>query len=398
MGVPQHLKTADWRDPRAWLADVRLRGYVWQLLLLIALGFFAYEIVSNTAANLQKQRVASGFEFLGRTAGFDISQTLIPYSSLDSYGRAFWVGLLNTLLVAVAGIVLATVLGFAIGFARLSQNWLIARLATVYVEIIRNVPLLLLLFMIYFGVLRTLPGVADTIALPFGAMFNVRGLYLPRPVFGPGMGLVALSAVAAILAALVWARVVRRRQLVTGERRPVLLPSLAGIVLMPLLVFVLLGAPVSFTYPTPGRFNLEGGIAIQPELMGLLLGLTIYTASFIAEVVRAGIAGIAKGQTEAGRALGLSRGQVLRLVVVPQAMRLIIPPLTNQYLNLVKNSSLAVAVGYPDLVSVFAGTVLNQTNQAVEVILITMLVYLALSLITSLAMNWFNARMAIVER
>lgn len=398
MGAVRQAKEADWRNPRAWLSDIRLRGYVWQALLVAALVFLAYEIVTNTAANLQKQQVASGFEFLSRTAGFDISQTLISYSSLDTYGRVFWVGLLNTILVALAGIVLATVLGFAIGFARLSQNWLIARLAGVYVEIVRNVPLLLLLFMIYFGVLRTLPGVADTIALPFGAAFNVRGLYLPRPVFGPGMGLVFLSAAAAIAAALAWAYVAGRRQRLTGAQWPVFWPSVAGIVLAPLLVFILLGAPVSFTYPTMGRFNLEGGVVIQPELMGLLLGLTLYTASFIAEVVRAGIAGVEKGQTEAGLALGLSRGQVLRLVVVPQAMRLIIPPLTNQYLNLVKNSSLAVAVGYPDLVSVFAGTVLNQTNQAVEVILITMLVYLVLSLVTSLAMNLFNARMAIVER
>lgn len=398
MAYPRQVRAADWRDPRAWLSDIRLRGYIWQVLLFAVLAFLAYEIVSNTAANLQKQRVASGFGFLGRTAGFDISQSLIPYTSLDTYGRAFWVGLLNTILVAVIGIILATVLGFVIGFARLSQNWLIARLAAVYVEIIRNVPLLLLLFMIYFGVLRTLPSVANTIALPFGAAFNVRGLYLPSPTFEPGMWLVVAAALAAIAAAVGWNIIVSQRQLETGERKPVLWPSVAGIVLLPLAVFVLLGAPVSFTYPSPERFNLEGGIAIQPELMGLLLGLTVYTASFIAEVVRAGIGGIVKGQTEAGLALGLTRGQVLRLVVVPQAMRLIIPPLTNQYLNLVKNSSLAVAVGYPDLVSVFAGTVLNQTNQAVEVILITMLVYLVLSLVTSLAMNWFNARMAIVER
>jgi len=318
------------------LYDAKFRGIVLQVLLLVALAALFYVIASNTAANLARQNVTSGFGFLDRTAGFDISQKLIAYENTSTFWRAFWVGLANTLLVACIGIVLATLLGFAIGLARLSSNWLVAQLAAVYVEIVRNVPLLLFLLFWYFAVLRSLPMPLESYELWGGIFLNRRGFYFPSPFDG--------------------------------------------------------------SMPYLGRFNVEGGMVIQPEFAALLVGLVVYTAAFIGEIVRSGILGVPKGQREAAAALGLSHAQTLRLIIIPQALRIIIPPLTNQYLNLTKNSSLAVAIGYPDLVSVFSGTVLNLSNQAVEVILITMAVYLTLSLLISLAMNLLNARMALVER
>ncbi|MGE5513869.1 MAG: amino acid ABC transporter permease [Bacteroidota bacterium] len=374
------------------------RQALYQIILMVGLIFFAWEIISNVADNLRRQNIASGFGFWDRTAGFDISQTLIPYSNVSTYGQAFWVGLLNTLLVAALGITFATILGFVIGIARLSTNWLVAKLATAYVEVIRNVPLLLQLLFWYFAVLKHLPSPRQSLAVPGGGFLNVRGLYLPYPVAQPGFGAVLISLAIGIvgsIAVYLWAR---RRQLATGQRFPVLWTTLALIIGLPLVVYLLSGMPLGFEYPELKGFNFQGGIVVQPEFMALLLGLSIYTASFIAEIVRAGILGVSKGQKEAARAIGLTNGQMLRLVVIPQAMRIIIPPLTSQYLNLTKNSSLAVAIGYPDFVSVFTGTVLNQTGQAVEVILLTMCVFLTLSLLTSALMNWFNARMALVER
>lgn len=382
-----------------WLYDPRTRGLIFQVLLVLALIVVGYEIVSNTADNLRKQNLASGFGFLDKTASFDISQTLIPYKSTASYGRAFLVGLLNTLLVSALGIVLATALGFAIGMGRLSQNWLIAKLSMTYVETVRNVPLLLQLFVWYVAVLRTLPLPQQSLGFIGGGHLDVRGLHLPRVVFAPGSGWAALIALACAIAWAVWlARWARRRQMLTGQTFPIWSANAALIVGLPLIALAGFGLPMSVDYPMLGRFNFEGGLTVEPEFMALLAGLTFYTAAFIAEVVRAGIQAVPRGQKEAAAALGLRPWQAQRLVVIPQAMRVIIPPLTNQYLNLTKNSSLAVAIGYPDLVSVFAGTVLNQTNQAVEVILITMGVYLAISFATALAMNWFNDRMALVER
>jgi len=380
-----------------WLYDRKTRGLIFQIALLIGVAAFFVEIGLNTAANLRAQNIATGFGFLDRPAGFDISQTLIPYSSNSTYGRVFWVGLTNTLLVAAIGIALATILGFIIGLARLSSNWLVARLATVYVEIVRNIPLLLQLLAWYFTLLISLPSPQADVRL-LGVGVSDRGVYLPAPVWQPGLGAVLVALLAGIAGAAgigVWAR---RKRLATGEQVPAFWYGLAAVIAPPLLVFLALGAPLSFELPKLGRFNLEGGIVLLPELMALLLALTLYTAAFIAEIVRSGIEAVPRGQKEAAAALGLRPWQVQRLVVIPQALRVVIPPLTNQYLNLTKNSSLAVAIGYPDLVSVFAGTVLNQTNQAVEVILITMGVYLGISLLTALAMNWFNARMALVER
>jgi general L-amino acid transport system permease protein len=375
-----------------------VREAIYQVLIVIALALLFWMIITNTIANLQKQNIASGFGFWTQTAGFDISQSLIDYTARETYGLAFWVGLVNTLVVAAIGIVLATLLGFAVGMARLSANWLIARLASVYVEIARNVPLLLQLLVWYFAVLKNLPGPRQSIALPAGSYLNVRGLYVPQPLHVPGIEWVGVAAGLGFLSSIavyLWAR---RRQRLTGQQFPVALTAFGLIFVLPGIVAGLLGFPVRFDFPELRGFNFQGGLVLQPEFIALLLGLVFYTGAYIGEIVRAGIQGVGKGQKEASRALGLSPGQMLRLVVIPQAMRIIIPPLTSQYLNLTKNSSLAVAIGYPDLVNVFAGTVLNQTGQAVEVILITMLVYLTFSLTTSLFMNWFNARMALVER
>lgn len=375
-----------------------VRQVIYQALIVIALTALLWMVVSNTIHNLKKQNIASGFGFWDNTAGFDISQTLITYSATMSYGRAFWVGLCNTLLVSAVGIVLATMVGFTVGIARLSSNWLIARLATVYIEIARNIPLLLQLFVWYFAVLKNLPGPRQSHFLPGGAVLNVRGLSLPAPLMQPGAGWIVAALVAAIAASVgigLWAR---RRRLATGDQFPVLWTTLGLVIGLPLAALVLTGFPIGFEYPELKGFNFQGGIVVLPEFIALLLGLVFYTGAFIAEIVRAGIQGVSKGQKEAARAMGLTQGQMLKLVVVPQAMRIIIPPLTSNYLNLTKNSSLGVAIAYPDLVSVFAGTVLNQTGQAIEVILITMLVYLTLSLLTSAFMNWFNARMALVER
>jgi len=378
--------------------DPKIRGYVFQAVLFALVVFLLYEAYDNAIENLRKAKIASGLGFWNNTAGFDIGQRLIAYTATSTYGRAFWVGLLNTLLVASIGIVLATILGFLIGIGRLSKNWIVNKLSTIYVEVIRNTPLLLQLLFWYNAVLKALPEVRDSIALPGGAYLNNRGIFTPEPVFGAAFSNVLwafLAGLAGTIAFRVWAR---RRQESTGQQAPVFLVSLALIIGLPLLVYFLSGSPLTFNEVQKGRFNISGGVQIFPEFGALLLGLVIYTAAFIAEAVRAGIQAVNRGQTEASYALGLRPGPTLRLVIIPQAMRVIIPPLTSQYLNLTKNSSLAVAIGYPDLVQVFTGTVLNQTGQAVEVVAITMLVYLTISLTTSLIMNWYNARKALVER
>jgi general L-amino acid transport system permease protein len=377
--------------------DPRLRGLLLQALLCAAIGLLAYGAIHNAAENLARANIASGFGFWDLTAGFDISQALIDYSSQTStYGRAFWVGLLNTLLVAALGIAFSTVIGFAVGIARLSKNFLVERLATAYVELIRNVPLLLQLLFWYNAVLKALPEIAASVVIPGGFILNNRGLFTPRPLFADGPQIVAVLAGAVVLAVvfnIVTGRVERLQRAIV-----VRIAATAIIVVgVPVAAFLAAGAPFAFEYPQIGRFNVRGGAELLPEFVALLLGLSVYTAAFIAEVVRAGLKAVSPGQTEAAQALGLRRMQTLRLIVIPQAMRVIIPPLTNQYLNLTKNSSLAVAIGYPDLFLV-AGTVLNITGQAVEVVVITMAVYLSFSLITSLVMNAYNARYALVER
>jgi general L-amino acid transport system permease protein len=382
----------------ALIYDPKVRGIVFQAALTI--GFFAFVgwIAHNTVENLQRANIASGFDFFWGRAGFDISQTLIAYTNDATYGRAFLIGLLNTLLVAALGIVLASILGFIVGVSRLSKNWLIAKIATVYVEVFRNIPLLLQLLFWYKAVLSVLPGPRQSYQLPLGSNLSNRGLILPYPLFGEGFGKTLVAVIVAIAAVILISTWAKRRQMATGQPFPIFLVGLGILIGLPLVVFLVTGAPLSLEYPELTGFNFVGGLQIKPEFMALLLGLVLYTATYIGEIVRAGILAVAHGQTEAAYALGFRPGFTLRLIVIPQALRVIIPPLTSQYLNLTKNSSLAVAVGYPDLVSVFSGTVLNQTGQAVEVIFITMMVYLAISLATSAFMNWFNRRVALVER
>jgi len=364
---------------------------------IVIVGLIAW-FASNTIENLQRLNIASGFGFLWNRAGFDISQTLIPYTSDSTYGRAFFVGLLNTLLVAAVGIVLATILGFLAGVARLSKNAVLSGVATVYVETLRNIPVLLQIVFWYRAVLSLLPSPRQAIELPFDSFLSNRGLLLPRFVAEDGAmaTLVAIGvAVVVVIALSVWAH---RRQMETGQPFPTLVVSIAILILLPAVVFLVTGMPLSLQYPELQGFNFVGGFHILPEFIALLLGLTLYTGTFIAEIVRAGILAVPRGQTEAAYALGLRPGTTTRKVIIPQAMRVIVPPLTNQYLNLTKNSSLAVAIAYPELVSVFAGTVLNQTGQAVEAIFMTMMVYLAISIATALFMNWFNRRIMLVER
>ncbi|MGB6998034.1 MAG: amino acid ABC transporter permease [Pseudolabrys sp.] len=378
--------------------DPKFRSIAYQFVLCAVVGFLVYGATRNAIDNLERAQIASGFGFWNTTAGFDISQTLIEYSARGStYGRAFWVGLLNTLLVAGLGIIFATILGFIIGISRLSSNWLLSKVAGGYVETIRNLPLLLQLLFWYNAVLKALPDIRESIVVG-GVYLNNRGLFLPEPIFKSGFGAVAITALVGVAGSIAFYLWARKRQERTGQQAPVLWVTLALVLGLPLAVFALAGFPLGFDFPKAGRFNIAGGVEVLPEFAALLFGLSVYTAAFIAEVVRAGILAVSRGQSEAAYSLGLRPGPTLRLIVVPQAMRVIIPPLTSQYLNLTKNSSLAVAIGYPDLVQVFTGTVLNQTGQAVEVVAITMLVYLVISLTTSLLMNIYNSRMALSER
>jgi len=383
----------------AFYNDPKVRSIAYQVALCAVIGFLVYAAARNAITNLERAHIASGFGFWNNTAGFDISQSLIEFSSqTSSYGRAFWVGLLNTLLVAGIGIVIATILGFIIGIARLSKNWLVAKVASGYVETIRNLPLLLQLLFWYNAVLKALPEFRESFVIPGGIFLNNRGLFIPQPIFKSGIGWVLIALAAGVVGAIVFYVWARKRQERTGQQAPVFSVGLTLVIGLPLAVLALAGFPLAFVFPAAGRFNINGGIEVLPEFAALLFGLSIYTAAFIAEVVRAGILAVSRGQTEAAYSLGLTPGPTLRLIVVPQAMRVIIPPLTSQYLNLTKNSTLAVAIGYPDLVQVFTGTVLNNTGQAVEVVAITMAVYLTISLATSLLMNIYNNRIALVER
>ncbi|RUX32814.1 amino acid ABC transporter permease [Mesorhizobium sp. M7A.F.Ca.US.011.01.1.1] len=381
----------------SFINDPKIRGIFFQVLVVVLLVAGVWWIAHNVIDNLTRLRIASGFGFLKGRAGFDISESAIAYSSDSTYGRAILVGLINTLIVAIVGIITATIIGFVIGIGRLSQNWLIRKICTVYVEVFRNIPPLLVIFFWYSGVLAVLPAPRDSIGLPFGSFLNQRGFYFPRAVWGDGSWLIFIALLVGIAMAWFVARRARQRQMATGQQFPVFWTSAALIVGLPLLAYALSGFPLSFDYPKQSTFNLTGGFQVRPEFLSLYLALSCYTAAFIAEIVRAGIRGVSAGQTEAAGALGLRSGSILRLVVVPQAMRIVIPPLTSQYLNLTKNSSLAIAIGYPDLTAT-AGTVLNQTGQAVEGVVIMMVIYLAISLLTSLVMNWFNAKMALVER
>lgn len=374
------------------------RAMLFQALAAAALFFFIYSIINNALVNLEQRGIATGFGFLTEQAGFGIGLSLIDYDETYSYGRTFFVGLLNTALVSVLGILLATIIGFLIGIARLSSNWLVSRFAAVYIETFRNIPLLLQIFFWYFAVLQALPSPRNSISLGESVYLNVRGLYFSKPVFEQNAYWIGIALLAAIVLSIGYTIYAKQKQKATGKQSPILWVSLSLLILLPLFSYFASGQPVHMESPELKGFNFRGGISIIPELAALLLALSVYTASFIAEIVRAGINAVSHGQTEAALSLGLPQGKTLRLVVIPQALRIIIPPLTSQYLNLTKNSSLAMAIGYPDLVSVFAGTTLNQTGQAIEIIAMTMAVYLALSLLTSLIMNIYNRKVALVER
>ena len=385
-------------SPVSWYYNSTVRSYFFQLLVALAVAGGLFYIISNTLHNMHTRGIASGFDFLSHRAGFGIIQTLIPYDESYSYGRTFLVGLMNTLLVSGMGVILATGLGFMLGVARLSKNWLVSRVATLYVEVFRNIPLLLQIFFWYFAVLRTLPSPRQSLSWGEALFLNIRGLYLPAPVLKEGVGYVLFSLLLALLACGWLLRRARQQQMATGKRWPVGKIAIALILVLPGMTFLMAGQPIGLDMPQLKGFNFKGGMTIIPELAALLIALTIYTAAFIAEIVRSGINAVNKGQSEAADALSLNRGQTLRLVVIPQALRVIIPPLTSQYLNLIKNSSLATAIGYPDLVSVFMGTTLNQTGQAIEVTAMTMAVYLVISITTSFLMNSYNRKMALVER
>lgn len=377
-------------------SDPTFRSIVYQIIVLGLVAAGVWYLVSNTMHNLQLRNIRSGFDFLGREAGFAIGESLIDYSPTDTYRRAILVGLSNTIYVSFAGIVLATLLGVVVGVARLSKNWLIAKLAAVYVEVLRNIPLLIQLFFWYALIVETLPGPRQAMHPVPGVFLSNRGLRFPAAQ-GESLTWIVVGAVVALLLTLAAGRYVRRRQIQTGTQTALWPIGLALFILLPVAGFFFGGGQLAFSIPELKGFNFAGGASISPELTALLSGLVIYTSAFVAEIVRSGIQAVPGGQWEAAGSVGLSRRRALRLVVLPQALRIMVPPLTSTYLNLMKNSSLAVAIGYPDIVSII-NTTLNQTGQAIEGILIVMAAYLTVSLSISLFMNWYNRRIALVER
>jgi len=381
----------------AWWNDRRVRSIFYQLLFLAALITVVWLLVSNTIENLRARGLRSGFDFMGSRSGIPISDTVIPWDPDDTFGRAYLVGILNTLRVGVLGIVFATILGTIIGVARLSSNWLVARLASGYVEAVRNVPLLLQLILLYAVITNALPEQLDPLVIGGGFFLSKSGMQFPLLKLETAHYATAAVLLASLIATIVYNRWAKRRQDATGVSPPRLLPSL-GILFVPaLVVYVAMGTPAEFDAATRTRFRMIGGGAVAPEFLAILIGLVVYTAAFIAEIVRSGILAVSYGQTEAASALGLTRGRVLRLVLLPQALRVIIPPMTSQYLNLVKNSSLATVVGYPEVVMIEQIT-MNQTGRALEAIFLIMAVYLTVSLSISLAMNIYNKRIALKER
>ncbi|MCA3377631.1 MAG: amino acid ABC transporter permease [Roseomonas sp.] len=393
---PRYKRRPPKRPLRLSWSDERVRGIFWQIVVVAAVGSLIYWLWSNTSHNLAVRRIATGFGFLDREAGLPIAESLIPYDPTDTYARALFVGLLNTLKVAVIGIILATILGTAIGIARLSKNFLLSRIAGAYIEIIRDLPLLLQL-LFWYTILQGLPGPRQALKPMEGVVLSNRGLKLPALIWENAHTAALIVCLLGIIATWVYARMARAKQMADGQPRKVWPAALGLMLVLPVVVWYALDAPWEIEYPVLRGFNFRGGMNISPEYFALLIGLVTYTAGFIAEVVRAGVMSVNHGQWEAAQALGLRHGSVLRLIVMPQALRVIIPPMTSNYLNLTKNSSLAVAIGYQDIVSI-ANTTLNQTGQAIEGIAIIMAVYLTISLSISLFMNWYNARIALVER
>ena len=390
LGSRSRAKVSPWNDPV-------IRGWVFQIVVVGLVALLAWFLVSNTVENLQRQKIASGFHYLEREAGFEIGDTMIAYSPASTYARAILVGMLNTLKVAVLGIFLATILGTLIGVGRLSPNWLLAKVCEGYVEMFRNVPLLLWLFLIYKLISEAFPGPRQAISVLSSFFLSNRGLYFPVPLADPIHQWMGIALLVGIVAAFVVKRWAKKRQDATGQPFPIVWASFGLVLGLPILVWLLGGAPHGMSWPELKGFNFEGGTVIQPEFTALLVGLVLYTSAFVAEIVRSGILALNKGQSEAAMAIGLSRAQVMRLVLLPQALRIIVPPMTSQYLNITKNSSLAIAIGYPDLVASINVTI-NQTGQAIENILIIMAAYLSVSLSISAFMNWYNKRIALRER
>ena len=392
-GVPHSPPSGDvafWYDPRK-------RSILYQLGVLVMVGLLGYYLISNTIANLERQAIATGFGFLEKEASFEIGESVIPYSAADHYTRALLVGVLNTLLVSSIGVVLTVILGTIIGILRLSTNWLVSRLAAVYIEVFQDIPVLLQLFFWYALFYEVLPSPRQALS-PFNGVFmSNRGLVVAVPEYAPAHMYMAVAFLAGCLVVYFLRRWARKRQAKTGQPFPVFSVSIGLLIVLPLLAWLSGGAPTAMSVPQLKGFNFQGGLNISPEFSALLLGLVLYTAAFVAEAVRAGIQSVSKGQREAAMSIGLKPNRVLQLVILPQALRVIIPPLTSQMLSLTKNSSLAVAIGYPDFVSV-AGTAINQTGQAIEGVAMIMIVYLCFSLSTSAFMNWYNKKVALVER
>lgn len=377
--------------------DPRVRAFVVQTLVLAGLVWLVWAAVSNTARNLEQAGIASGFGFLNEPAGFDISLSFIEYTRESTYFIAYLVGLTNTLVMTALCIVTSTALGFATAVFRLSPNWLMSRLAGAYIEIARNIPLLLLILFVYLALLSPLPGPRDAVAIGDIIFLCNRGLIVPQPVWLPGAWVMGCALGLAFVFNIAFNRHAGVLQRKTGRRLPVLRVSLGVYILLPAIAYAVSGSPVRWNIPELAGFNFTNGLTVLPEFLALCVALTLYMGAFIGENIRAGIEAVPHGQIEAAAALGLKSGRILRLVVIPQALRVIIPPVTSQYLTLAKNISLGVVIGYPDIISIFAGTTLNQTGQAVEVVAMTMATYLALSLAISLFMNWYNARIAIKE-
>jgi general L-amino acid transport system permease protein len=382
----------------AFYNNPQVRSIVYQILLVAGLLYFFGTIIGNTLGNMEAIGIKTGFDFLSAAAGYDVLMSLISFEATDTYGRIFVVGLLNTILVSIIGIVFATILGFVFGVAQFSQNWLIRKVAVVYVEIFRNIPLLLQVFFWYFAVLASLPGARQSLSLGEAFFLNVRGLYMPRFI-GEELAWLFHTSIALAIAGIIFLRRwAKKRQELTGDQFPVLYTSLGLLFGLPLLVLILTGFPFQIEYPALKGFNYFGGISVIPELMALALALSVYTGAFIAEAVRAGIQSIPNGQTEAARSIGLRENKIMSLIIVPQAMRVIVPLLNSEYQSLVKNSTLAAAIGYPDLFNVFVGTALNQTGQAIETIFMTIVVYFVINMIISFLMNRFNNAVALVSR
>ena len=380
------------------LRNQKVRGILFQLLTVIGLVAFLWYIGSNTMNNIEQRGIKTGFEFLDSTAGFGIDDAPIAYTETDTHGRVFWVGLINTLIVGFVGVIFATILGLLIGVLRLSNNWLISKMAATYIDIFRNIPILLQILFWYNVVLKALPSPKQSIEFAGDIFLNNRGMYIPQPEMNSTTISILVSLGIAIISIFFLNRWANKKQEDTGKDFPVLLVGMSIFILFPVIAYFIGGANFNFDTPALKGFNFRGGKSISPEFLALTFALVIYTATFIAEAIRSGIEAVSKGQKEAAASIGLTEYQALKLVVLPQAIRIAIPPTINQYLNLIKNSSLAAAIGYPDIVTVFSGTSLNQVGQAIEIIAMTMLVYLTISLLVSALLNWFNHKMKIKER